>query len=373
MERSTDVIIVGGGIVGCAIAYFLQKQQVGVVVLERGEIGGQASGADAGLLAPIRPLSGKDPFKLLQLEGIARLAALIPELESASGMRVDYAQTGTLRLLPPEKIAPTLDWVEEWRRAGFHIELLAPEQIYAREPLLLPGLQGAVTIAEEAQVSPIQLVRAYAKAADNLGAQFVVGTEVVAIESNEVGNRVVGVRTSRGELFPCSRLVLALGAWSAGVGAWLGVPFPVRPVRGELIAVRQTTPPIRHIIFDEGLIDEDIYLAPKPNDTIIVGASKADVGFDTSVSVGGVLHMLDIATRLIPSLASSSIDRIWAGLRPKTSNSRPILGPVPGWENVTVASGHGGFGVTLSAITGETIANVVMSGQAPEIIRPFIL
>ena len=372
MERSTDVIIVGGGIVGCAIAYFLRKQGVGVIVLERGEIGGQASSAAAGLLAPIRPLSGKDPFKLLQLEGIARLAALIPELESASGMSVDYSQTGTLRILPPEKIAPTLSWVEEWRRGGFHIEVLAPEQIYAREPLLLPGLQGAVTIAEEAQVSPVQLVRAYSRAASNLGALLYVDTEVIALDGNDVGNRVVGVRTARGELFTCNRLVLALGAWSAIAGTWLGIPVPIRPVRGELVAVRQTTPPIRHMIFDEGLLDEDIYLAPKPNGTVIVGASKADVGFDTSVSVGGVLHMLDVATRLIPALASSSIDRMWAGLRPKTPTSRPILGPVPGWENVTVASGHGGFGVTLSAITGETIAHVVVSGQVPEIICPFL-
>jgi glycine oxidase len=117
---------------------------------------------------------------------------------------------------------------------------------------------------------------------------------------------------------------------------------------------------------------ENIYLAPKPNGTVVVGATKAEVGFDTSVSEGGVLHLLEVATQLLPALASCSIDRMWAGLRPKIPDSRPILGPLPSWKNVIIASGHGGFGVLLSAITGETIAELVTIGQAPEAIRPFV-
>jgi glycine oxidase len=117
---------------------------------------------------------------------------------------------------------------------------------------------------------------------------------------------------------------------------------------------------------------EDIYIAPKPNGTIVVGATKADVGFDSSVSAGGVLHLLRVATQLLPALAYCPIHRMWAGLRPKTLDSRPILGPIPPWENVSIASGHGGFGVLLSVVTGETIAGLVTTGTVPEIIRPFV-
>lgn len=371
MKRSADVLIVGGGIIGCAIAYFLRKQGVEVIVLEKGDIGAQASSAAAGLLAPIRPLSQQDSFKALQLAGLASFSSFIPELEAASGIHVDYEQTGTLRLLPAEKIVPMHTWAEVWRRAGYHIEILSPEEAYAREPLLYAGLCGAVSIADEAQVVPVQLVRAYAQAALNLGALIYANTEIVALQRSETGNRVTGIWTDHGDLLICNKLIIAAGAWSAKVGTWLDVTLSVRPVRGELIALQQPSSPIRHIIFDEGVFDEDIYIAPKPNGIIVVGATKTDVGFDTSVSAGGALHLLNVATQLMPALAHCSIQRMWAGLRPKTPDSRPLLGPIPSWENVIIASGHGGFGILLSTITGETIAELITTGQAPEIICPF--
>lgn len=372
MKRSTDMLIVGGGIIGCAIAYFLRKQGVEVIVLEQGDIGAGASSAAAGLLAPIRPLSQRDPFKALQLAGLARFVSFVPELEAASGINVGYERTGTLRLLPSERIAATQTWAAAWRQAGYHIEVLTPEEVYQREPLLFPGLSGAVSIAEEAQVMPVQLVQAYAQAALHLGAVLYRHTEVVALQRTETEHRITGIWTDQGNLLTCKQLIIAAGIWSAQCATWLDLKLPVRPVRGELIALEQPSSPLRHIIFDEGVVDEDIYLAPKPNGTIVVGATKADVGFDTSVSAGGALHLLEVATQLLPALAPCAIRRMWAGLRPKTPDSRPILGPLPSWKNVIIASGHGGFGVLLSAITGETIAEMVTTGQAPEVIRPFV-
>lgn len=373
MKRTAEVLIVGGGVIGCSIAYFLRRRGVEVMVLERGDIGAQASSGAAGLLAPIRPLAEKDSFKALQLAGIARIASLVPELEDSSGVKVDYERTGTLRLLPLQKVALVQAWAQAWQHEGFHIDVLTPGEALEREPLLFPQVQGAVSIADEAQVAPRLLVQSFAQAARNLGAILYDHTEVAAIQPTEAGNGVSGIWTSRRDLVTCQHLIIAAGAWSGQVGAWLGVPFPVRPVRGELLALRQPSPsPIRSIIFDEGVFDEDIYLAPKPDGTVLVGATKSDVGFDTSVSAGGVLHLLDVATRLIPALAHCPIERMWACLRPKTPASHPILGPVPGWENVTAACGHSGFGVTLSAITGETIAEQVTTGQVPEIMRPFL-
>src|SRR6266581_1595410 len=121
MKYSADVLIVGGGIIGCAIAYFLRKQGVDVIILEKGEIGAQASSAAAGLLAPIRPLSQQDLFKALQLAGLARFSSFVPELEAISGITVGYERTGTLRILPAEKIDSVQAWAEAWQRAGYHI------------------------------------------------------------------------------------------------------------------------------------------------------------------------------------------------------------------------------------------------------------
>ncbi len=372
MKCSADVLIVGGGIIGCSIAYFLRKQGAEVIVLEKGDIGAQASSAAAGLLAPIRPLCQRDPFKVLQLAGLVRFSSFVPELEAVSGITVGYEQTGTLRLLPAEKLDAVQAWAEVWQHAGYHIEVLTPQEAYTRQPNLSSGLYGAVTIAEEAQVVPVQLVQAYAQAALNLGALLYAHTEVVALQRSERGSRITGLWTNQGDLLTCNQLILAAGAWSARCGTWLGIKLPVRPVRGELIALEQPSLPVRHIIFDEGIFDEDIYIAPKLNGTVVVGATKADVGFDTSVSAGGVLHLLTVATQLLPALAHCPIHRMWAGLRPKTPDSRPLLGPIPSWENVVIASGHGGFGVLLSAITGEMVVELVTTGTIPEIIRPFV-
>lgn len=371
MRQPIRVLVVGGGVIGCSVAYFLRKRGVHVTVVEKGDIGAQASGAAAGLLAPIRPLSQEDPFKTLQLAGIARFPSLVPELEAFSGITVDYQQTGTLRILPPEKVAPARAWAENWRQAGYRIEVLTPAEACEREPLLFPGLHGAVGIANEAQVTPAKLVQALAQAARLVGASLYDHTEVIALERSESGERIKGAWTSRGELLHCDHPVIAAGTWSAKLGDWLSVPLPIRPVRGEIVALQQPPTPLRTIIFDEGVWDEDIYIAPKPDGTVIIGATKADVGFDTSVSARGVQHLLDVAIKLLPALANCPVARMWACLRPKTPDSRPLLGPLPGWSNVTVASGHGGFGVTLSIVTGEAIAELVATEQFPEIIRPF--
>jgi glycine oxidase len=153
VKSSTDVLIVGAEAIGCSIAYFLRKQGVEVIVVEKGEIGDQASSAAAGLLAPIRLLSEQDSFKALQLADLTRFSSFVEEFE----------QTGTLRLLPSEKIIPARAWAEVWRDAGYHIEVLPPDELYQREPLLSAGSYSTVSIADQAQVVPVQLVEAYAQ------------------------------------------------------------------------------------------------------------------------------------------------------------------------------------------------------------------
>ena len=367
MKHSTDVLIVGGGIIGCATAYFLRKKGIDVMVLDKGDIGGQTSSAAAGLLAPIQPLGEVDAFKDFQIVGIERLKTLIPELEEISGVRTDYERTGTLRILSQDNLEPYQAWAEEWRRKGFQIEVLTAEEAHQREPLLRSSISGAVHNADEAQVTPVQLVKAFWQGALNMGAYIHDHVEVASIQKSSDGKRVTGIGTADGEVICCKHLLLATGVWTAQCGMWLNASLAIRPVRGEIITLQQPSHPIRHIIFGE----DDIYIAPKPNGTILIGGTKAEVGFDTSVSAGGALHLLQVATQLVPELATCSVQRMWAGSRPKASTSHPLLGPIPSWENATVASGHSGFGIMLSAITGESIATLIATGTAPHIIRSF--
>ena len=371
MKYWTDVAIIGGGMIGCSIAYFLQKGGRDVTIFDKGDIGAQASSAAAGLLAPIRPLLKRDVFKNFQLAGMRRLASLISELEEISGIQIEYEQTGTLRILPADSLTQVYEWARAWQQMGFRMDILLPDEVYQREPLLFPEIPGAICIADEAQVNPTKLMQAYAQAATKAGAVLHSQTEIVGIQRSDVGRKVTGIYTEHGNLFSCNHIILAAGAWSAQCGKWFNLSLPIYPVRGEIIALQQPTPPIRHMIFDEGIYDKDIYIAPKPNGTVLVGATKAEVGFDTAVSANGALHLLRVATQLVPALGNSSIHHMWAGLRPKSRTSVPLLGVAPPWENVTIASGHGGFGVTLSAITGESIAELIIRGQIPEILQPF--
>lgn len=364
IKKNANVIIVGGGVIGCAIAYYLRKMHVDVVLLERGEIGGQASSAAAGLLAPLGPLSGPGPFADLLLEGFARLIAAIPELEEVSGLRLGYEQTGALRMVRNAKrVAHLRKRLANWQPLGLDMRWLSGEEARQHEPLLSIDTCAAVYAPQEAQIQADQVVKGFAYGASRLGAGIYQQQSVVDIVTER--SRVDGVRTAAGEIIGCDQLVIATGAWSASWGEQLHVMVPVSPLYGQLLAFRQTSPAIRHIIFGEG-----IYIVPR-GDRVIVGATKEERGFTTEVTEQGTAWLSATAIRLVPALANSQITETWAGLRPKTPDGRPILGTLPGWENVTIAAGHNSVGIILSAITGQSVAELVSTGRVPEIVRAF--
>jgi glycine oxidase len=364
MQKNTNVIIIGGGVIGCAVAYYLRKMDVDVVLLERGEIGGQASSAAAGLLAPLGPLSGPGPFADLLLAGFARLIAVVPELEEVSGLQMGYEQTGALRMVRNVKrVGHLRKRLANWQPLGLEMDWLSGEEARQREPLLSLDTCGAVYARQEAQIRADQVVKGFAWGAGKLGASLYQEQEVIDIVTGQ--NRVVGVRTAGGEVMGCGHLVVATGAWSASWGERLGVGVPVSPMYGQLLAFRQTSPPIRYIIFGEG-----IYIVPR-GDRVIVGATREERGFVTEVTEKGTEWLCATAIRLVPELANSQVMETWGGLRPKTPDSQPILGRLLGWENVTIAAGHNSVGIILSAITGQSVAELVGMGSGAEVIRAF--
>lgn len=369
MQRTTDVVIIGGGVIGCAIAYYLSRQGIDVTVLERREIGGQASGAAAGIFSLLKPLAKMDAYNRLLLASRALFPSLMAELEAVSGIDPQFEQTSTLRTVhtPNPKMEPRLHhWAEACRTMGLQVELLSREATHQLEPLLASNICAATYIANEGQVRAPLLVSAYAQAATRCGATIRAQTEVVGVTHDSY--IVQGVTTTNDEYIVCKSLIVASGAWSAQCREWLDVVLPVIPQRGQSLSLQQPASPLQHIVLGYG-----VYLAPKQDGTLIVGATQEEVGFDTHVTASGLHLLLDAAIKLVPTLAESPVERIWAGLRPKTPDNYPILGKLAHWENVLVATGHSSFGVLLSAITGQTIAELVVHGQTPEIIRPFSL
>jgi len=367
MQSTTDVVIVGGGVIGCAIAYYLSKSGVDVAVFDRGEIGAEASSAATGLLAPLGPLSGPGPFADLLLTSFALFPELAPELEEASGIKLEYEQTGALRIVRnPKQISNLRKRMKAWQPLGLQMHWLTGDEARQQEPLLTPDVCAAIYAPEESQIKASQLVKAFSCAAANYGTNFYNHREITGIQQRS--SRVTNVYTAQGESFACNHLVIATGAWAAHRSKWLKVTIPIIPQRGQLLSLHQPLPPLHHIIFGEAA-----YLTPKSGNMVIVGATKEEAGFDRHLTAGGIAWLLNTAIRLTPALESCPLDQMWTGLRPRTPDNQPILGPAPGWENVTLAVGHGSVGIMLSAITGKTIAELVIKGEVPKIVQPFSL
>ncbi len=367
MKRSTEVVIVGGGVIGCSIAYGLRKRGVDVVVLDQGEIGAQASRAATGMLAPLKPFAKPtDPYTRLLLASLARFPGLVAELEEASGIDIEYAQTGTLRVMSPKQALRLEKWTATWQQEGYPLELLTGDQLRDCEPGLALHVSLALYRPGEPQINASHLTQAYASAAERLGATFYAHEEVVALHRH--GHGITGVQMAHGERITCQHLVLATGAWAGRSGACLDLALPVQPLRAQSLALSQPAIPIRHLIFGGG-----IYLAPKGNGTLIVGVARDEAGFDVQTTTDGITWLFQAACRLVPRLAACPVEQAWAGLLPITPDARPLLGKAPSWDNVALACGYNGYGILLAASTGEMIAEQVVTGLAPDTLRPFAL
>jgi glycine oxidase len=377
IHQSTDVVVVGGGVIGCAIAYFLRKAGIEVMVIEREEIAAESSGAAGGLITQLGGLGGPPPFTALMLESWSLFATLIPELEEASGVDIGYRLTGCLRAALSEdegeqmrKLAPVC------QRMGIEMQWLTRAEALEMVPMLTSQVLGAAYAPQVGSINAKAMIKAYAGAARSLGAVISEHLEVAGFTTH--ASRVTEVQTGGGETISCHHLVIAAGSWSRNCGEWLGVDIPVRPVKGQILALRQPERPLNHslmlgaaaMLVKYGL-GSDFFLVPKPDGTIYAGSTVEHVGFEKHLTVRGIAALLTDAMQIAPSLEHASIVKMWTGLRPWSADGYPILGWAPGWENVSVATGHGGIGFEASAVTGKVIAELVTTEQVPERIGTF--
>jgi glycine oxidase len=363
MGRSADVIVIGGGAIGGAIALALAGRGLAVTVVEAGRIGRGASWAAAGVLAP--DWSGHDPAPLTALAegGLALWPEWADDVQGRSGVPLGFRRDGLLNLwADPEAPGLPPDLATEPPPLGAG-ERLSAAEARRLEPSLAGPILGGVLDTGVAQVDNPRLAPALARAAADLGARFLTGTPVVALVRS--GSRCTGVRTAGGATLSAGAVVVAAGAWSGALAESSGLRLPVVPWRGQMLAFDAEARPVRRIVFCGELV-----LIPRPHGPLIVGTTLEHAGFDARVTLGGLAQILARAERVVPGLAELPLARTWAGLRPGTPDALPYMGPVPGWDGLYAAAGHGRKGIILAPLAGALMARLIADGDLDSRLLP---
>jgi glycine oxidase len=362
--------VIGGGIAGLAVGWRLAQQGAGVVVCERGRIGQGASHAAAGMLAAgveIEP--GEETLWPLTRAAQRAWPAFAAELEAASGADLGYRAEGTLVAARSADDLRRLERLAAIQAAlGVRLERLTGAGLRAREPALAPGLVGGFYSPDDHQVENRALAPALASALRANGGEIREDCPVAGLEL--AGERLRGLRLADGGLLGADAVVLAAGAWSAGLP---GLPAacrpPVRPVKGQMLALRMdpVRPLLRHVLWGPG-----IYLVPRRDGRLLLGATVEEKGFEESITAGGLLTLLEAAWRLLPGLEELPVAETWVGFRPTSRDDAPILGatPLPG---LFLATGQHRNGILLLPTLAEAVAAAVLGQPLPAAARPFTL
>jgi glycine oxidase len=365
LGQSPDVAIIGGGIIGCALAYELARNGLRVTVIERGTIGREASGASAGIISPPSSIDTPRPKAELTADSILAYPRFIERIEDGTGNRTGFLLRGELTVALTEDEAADLKALADWQEGlGFHVEWLDGPGARSLEPILPESVLGGVLIREAASVFSYDLTRVTALAARRLGAEIIEHTPALGVAMEN--GRAIGVRLLDG-LLPAGQVVLAAGAWTAQLALDLGTPIPTLPSKGQLLAIAGAPIMPRRIIGRYG----GGHLVPRTDGTVAVGATKERVGFDKRVVARNTQWCLNLAAELAPSLLDGEVTAMWTGLRPGSADDQPIMGRVPGHDRLWVATGHYHTGIQMAVITADLMASSIIMGSPDPRLQSF--
>jgi glycine oxidase len=362
------VAIIGAGVIGLGIAWRLAARGASVTVFDRGAAGAGASHAAAGMLAACSEAEpGEEALVALGRDSQARWPAFAAELQQAAGIDVELRSEGTLVIaLTADDQARIHHHLVFQQELGLPLQWISAAETRRREPRLAGKLAGAVWSPEDHQVDNRKLATALRVAAEAAGATIREHTPVQQIAIS--GPRTDGIVLADGSKIAADVVVLAAGAWSRGIaGLAPELRPPVRPIKGQMLSLRMdpAAPLINHVLWAPG-----VYLVPRRDGRLIVGATVEEKGFDTTLTAGGLLSLLDAAWRTVPAIEELPIDEMWVGHRPGSRDDAPILGPGP-VEGLVYATGHHRNGILLAPVTADTVARLVLDGVVEPAIRPF--
>lgn len=363
MARSPGVLVIGGGIVGSAIAYRLAKDGHSVTLLEKGAIGREASWAAGGMLTPVHLAEYPPALAGACNASLTLYEPLCKELSELSSVDPEYRVTGLLLLVSDDSGDEAARLLEDWKRErGQPVRRLTRDETIHLEPNVTREVRRSLLLSDIAQVRNNRMAVALSEAAARKGAE--IRHDVAVTGFLRVPGRVTGVKTSRGDVY-ADTVVLAAGAWSPELLRPLGLDLRVKPIKGQMLLVGGPPDFCQHMI-----LDGESYLIPRSDGRILIGSTLEDVGFDKSVTLGATGDLAARGARLMPGLGKLPIITSWAGLRPGTPDRLPYLGRAP-VEGLIIATGHYRNGILLAPITAEVVASL-LSGQAPPIdLAPF--
>ncbi len=343
MQAHSDVLIIGGGAIGLATALELALQGVTVTVLSR-NFQEAALHAAAGMLAPQAEGIAPGPMLDLCLRSRALYPEWISKLESLTGMDSEYWPCGILA--PQYDLSTSTEW-----RGRPCLDSL--------QPGLGEDIMGGWWFPQDGQVNNQKMAQALRVAVQQLGVQLLEGVTVEQIIHTET--QITGVQTTAGS-YRSDRYVLATGAWSGGL-----LSIPVVPRKGQMLSVRAgvSPQPLQHVLFGR-----DIYIVPRRNGRIVIGATSENVGFAPQNTPAGVQQLLTAATRLYPPLKDWGLEQSWWGFRPTTPDELPILGTSP-YDNLVLATGHYRNGILLTPITATLLTELICRQKIDPLLQAF--
>jgi glycine oxidase len=352
-DASFDTIIVGGGVIGCAIAWRLAQARQRVALVERHEPGREASWAAGGMLAAQAEADQADAFLELALASRALYASFAKELLTTTGINIEYRTEGTLYLALTETDEVELEHRWQWQHAaGLNTKKLTRDCTRKLEPQLNDKLRWALKFPDDHQVNARQLVTALIAAARQAGVATFSNTEAQHVITS--GKQVQGVATNKGELHAATTILTA-GAWTSQ----LTQAVPTGPVRGQMVALPMTAPPLRHVVYSCRS-----YLVPRAAGFLIAGSTTEHTGFEKATTKTGIASIVERSCEIIPSLGQTLLLETWAGLRPKNAlDDWPVIGVDANYRGLLYATGHYRNGILLTPITAQVVSELVLGGN----------
>lgn len=353
-----EVVVVGAGIAGFAVAYELFERGAAVSLVDPGRPGGGATGASAGLLAAQYEASSDSPLFRLSIESRSLYPKYAAALQDLSGhdlrLRWDGMLVANVSTAEHESALATARWQQE---AGLRAEVLETSEAER----LLPGLTDDVVsytwLPDEGQIDTQVLALALGDAISRTDIRLITGNGVASVESRE--QRVLGVDLQDGRKLEAERVVLAAGAWSGRIGG-LPRPLPVRPVRGQILRLPAKELGLKRVVATHA----GRYLVPRWDGSALAGSTMDDVGFDQSLDESGLHDIQTSLARIVPALAGLKPRERWAGLRPISADSRPVIGPDPELEGLVYATGYGRDGILIAPVAARVVADLTLTGES---------
>lgn len=367
---SPDAVVVGAGAIGLACAWRLAQRDLAVTVVDP-DPGHGASFAAAGMLAPVTEVHyGEEPLLALNLDSARRYPSFVEQLEGEADRSVAYRPCGTLAVAADADDHAWLGQLFEFqRRLGLPAERLSSRECRRLEPALAPTVRGGLRVGGDHQVDPRRLLDALLAATARAGVDL-VRRRAVSFDSGP--DRVRGVILDDGTALPAGNVVLAAGVWSGTVtGLPPGSLPPVRPVKGQILRLRERSAPPLLGGNVRGLVKgSSVYLVPRADGEVVLGATVEEQGFDTTVTAGAVHDLLRDAYALVPGVLELEVAECLAALRPATPDNAPVIGATPA-EGLVVATGHHRNGILLTPVTADAVADIVTGVEPPAVVASF--